>query len=205
MPAQTYFTPRGLGVPYRRGGRVRTLGHRQQTELDVIEGEGAEAAAAPSSFLPSRIPHRYLADPRATSGWRRVRKAVLLRDGFTCRRCGGRASDVDHLVELIDGGAAFDMENLQALCAACHDAKSSEARYRRASRVSSSWGRMALCPWCSGSGRCPTCAAVAHACGACLGVRLVPERNALLGEIPSQTILSEVSSLAWAGATPAEE
>ncbi|MCI4347537.1 MAG: HNH endonuclease [Thermoplasmata archaeon] len=160
--------------------------------------------SGPSTFLPGRTPHRYLADPRTTPAWRRARKAVLARDHSTCRACGRPASDVDHIIELIDGGAPYDLGNLQALCAPCHDAKSSEARYQRASRATSSWGRMALCPWCSGSGLCATCAEPSHPCPGCLGVRLVPERSAVGAEIPSQSVLAEVSSVAWAGARPAE-
>ncbi|MCI4353692.1 MAG: hypothetical protein L3K14_10010 [Thermoplasmata archaeon] len=64
---------------------------------------------------------------------------------------------------------------------------------------------MALCPWCSGTGRCATCAKLAHPCPGCLGVRVVPERSELLEEIPSQSVLSEVSSLAWVGARPRED
>jgi 5-methylcytosine-specific restriction enzyme A len=156
----------------------------------------------PSTFLPGRIPPRFQPDPRATAEWRRLRKAVLARDHFLCRSCGSAASDVDHRVELIDGGAPYDPENLQALCEACHDAKSSESRYRRATRAASSWGRMALCPRCSGTGRCVDCLATPHACTSCLGVRFIPEYCAQRGEIPSQAVVAQVSSLAWAGADP---
>ncbi|MGC2290032.1 MAG: HNH endonuclease [Thermoplasmata archaeon] len=158
--------------------------------------------AAPSTFLPGRTPHRYRPDPRATSKWRRLRKNVLTRDHFACRRCGAAATDVDHRVELIDGGEPFDPSNLQALCAACHDMKSTESRYLRASRATLSWGRMALCPRCAGSGWCGGCVSLRHPCTVCLGVRFIPERDAQRGEIPSQSVVAEVSPLAWAGAKP---
>ena len=179
------------------------MGRRHQSELAISESDGVDGPiAGPSFFLPGRIPHRYRPDPRGTPEWRRARKAALARDHSTCRLCGQPATDVDHRIELIDGGAPFDLENLQALCPACHDAKSSEARYRRAGRASSSWGRMALCPRCSGSGLCDRCKLESHVCSVCLGVRFVPERCALEGELPSQAVLSEVSILAWAGARP---
>lgn len=179
------------------------MGRRHQSELGI--GDPAEepgTLVGPSSFLPGLTPHRFLPDPRATPVWRRVRKAVLSRDRSTCRRCGQRATDVDHRVELIDGGATFDPENLQALCGPCHDAKSSEARYLRATRAGSSWGRMALCPACSGSGRCTRCVERPHVCPYCLGIRFVPEVNAEPTDFPTQRVLAEVSSLAWAGAEP---
>ena len=175
---------------------------RHQSELSIAEVSDGVTAAGPSTFLPGQTPHRYLPDPRTAPEWRRVRKAALVRDHSICRGCGRPATDVDHRIELIDGGAPFDLENLQSLCAACHDAKSSEARYRRASRATSTWGRMALCPRCTGTGLCALCTLAAHTCSVCLGVRFVPERCATGEELPSQVVLAEVSSVAWAGAVP---
>ena len=45
--------------------------------------------------------------------WARVRRAVLDRDGWRCRRCG-RASrmEVDHVVPLDRGGDPWDPGNL---------------------------------------------------------------------------------------------
>ena len=182
-------------------GRSRSMRRRYQAVLGDDPGEGL-LAVGPSTFLPGRIPHRFRPDPRATAEWRRVRKVALARDHFACRACGLPASDVDHRVELMDGGAAYTLENLQALCPACHDAKSSESRYRRAQQSTSSWGRIVLCPRCSGTGRCGACLTTPHACTVCLGVRFIPERCAERTEMPSQLELSQVSSLAWAGAEP---
>lgn len=56
-----------------------------------------------------------------TRRWRRVRAAVLARDGYVCRMvegCEVRASTVDHVVPLVLGGAMFDPGNLRAACAA---------------------------------------------------------------------------------------
>ena len=57
----------------------------------------------------------------------RIRRRVLLRDHYTCRRCGRVSVDleVDHIVPLFLGGAESD-ENRQALCRECHAAKSAE-------------------------------------------------------------------------------
>lgn len=62
--------------------------------------------------------------------WKETRKEVILRDGFKCTKCGSpigikpKDHAVDHIIELTDGGEAFDMDNLQTLCASCHNKKS---------------------------------------------------------------------------------
>jgi HNH endonuclease len=178
------------------------MGRRHQSVLPLDEVDEDAVLVAPSVFLPGRVPARYQPDPRGTPKWRRVRKEALARDQAICRHCGQPATEVDHRVELIDGGAPFDLDNLQSLCAACHDSKSSEARYRRAARASSTWGRMTACPGCAGSGRCLRCESALHVCNQCLGVRVVPERCMENRELPSQLLLAEVSPLAWAGAEP---
>ena len=56
--------------------------------------------------------------------WAVVRRRVLDRDGWRCRKCGraGRL-EADHVIPLHRGGAAYDLDNLQALCRLCHFAK----------------------------------------------------------------------------------
>lgn len=59
-----------------------------------------------------------------SSGWRRLREAVLMRDGFRCNACGrlvaGRQAHVDH----IDGNSHNnDLGNLQTLCIEGHSRK----------------------------------------------------------------------------------
>ena len=55
----------------------------------------------------------------------RIRERILLRDEYTCRKCGRVTVDleVDHIVPLGDGGAESD-NNRQCLCTTCHDIKS---------------------------------------------------------------------------------
>ncbi len=62
----------------------------------------------------------------------RIRRRVLLRDHYTCRRCGRVSVDLeaDHIVPLFLGGAESD-ENRQALCRECHAAKSAEEQRGR--------------------------------------------------------------------------
>lgn len=52
--------------------------------------------------------------------WRRVRRLYLLAHPVCS--CGARATDVDHVVPLREGGT-HDWSNLQALCHACHSTK----------------------------------------------------------------------------------
>jgi len=68
-----------------------------------------------------------------TKRWARLRRRILDRDRWRCRRCGraGRL-EVDHRVPIAEGGEALDPANLQALCRGCHVAKTrAENRARR--------------------------------------------------------------------------
>ena len=51
-----------------------------------------------------------------------IKRAIKARDRHRCKCCGQVASDVDHIVARSNGGD-HEFENLQALCRACHDAK----------------------------------------------------------------------------------
>ena len=63
-----------------------------------------------------------------TPRWKALRVEVLRRDDFKCRSCGARGRlEVDHIVPVRDApDRAYDMTNLQALCAACHARKTRE-------------------------------------------------------------------------------
>lgn len=59
--------------------------------------------------------------------WRKLRDAVMRRDGFLCQVCKstGRytpADEVDHIVQKADGGTDHP-DNLQAICKPCHKEK----------------------------------------------------------------------------------
>ncbi|MDD9984850.1 MAG: HNH endonuclease [Spirochaetaceae bacterium] len=64
---------------------------------------------------------RELREPRQTRRWRALRRRVLDRDAWTCRRCGrpGRM-EVHHKVPIGRGGEPFDQNNLEAVCRTCH-------------------------------------------------------------------------------------
>ena len=80
---------------------------------------------------------------RSAARWKRVRLAVLDRDGWRCRHCGraGRF-EVDHIIPLEAGGAAFDMDNLQSLCRPCHFAKTTIDRGGVPHAPDAAWGRL---------------------------------------------------------------
>lgn len=70
-----------------------------------------------------------------TKRWARTRKGFLEEHPF-CAHClkEGRyvlAVDVDHIVELCDGGLEYGLSNLQGLCKRHHAIKSNLSRRRR--------------------------------------------------------------------------
>lgn len=53
--------------------------------------------------------------------WQRVREAALKRAGRRCQKCGGAGRlEVHHIVPLREGGAPFDLDNLEVHCRSCH-------------------------------------------------------------------------------------
>ena len=62
-----------------------------------------------------------------------IRKRILLRDEYTCQKCGRVTAhgEVDHKVPLYRGGTESD-ENRVYLCKDCHKAKSAEEEKGRA-------------------------------------------------------------------------
>ena len=75
-----------------------------------------------------------------------MRHHVLKRDHHRCVKCGaeGRYNnriggdryslEVDHIVEIVDGGAEFDEDNLQTLCRTCHKEKTRQSWKARTSK-----------------------------------------------------------------------
>jgi 5-methylcytosine-specific restriction endonuclease McrA len=63
--------------------------------------------------------------------WERVRRQALRRDHNTCVECGKPGNEVDHIREVADNGALYDLANLQTLCHQCHLRKSIMMAQRR--------------------------------------------------------------------------
>lgn len=63
----------------------------------------------------------------STARWRKLRWAVLVRDRFTCQRCGKLEGNTSQLVadhKRKHGGNEarfFDMDGIETLCAPCHN------------------------------------------------------------------------------------
>ena len=59
-----------------------------------------------------------------TARWKAVRKLAKDRDDWRCVECGARGRlEVDHIIAIRDGGAPFDLNNLQTLCIVHHARK----------------------------------------------------------------------------------
>jgi hypothetical protein len=56
------------------------------------------------------------------SNWQKTRKAILVRDQYTCAYCGREATTVDHIIPVSLGGDAHPT-NLVACCVACNSSK----------------------------------------------------------------------------------
>jgi 5-methylcytosine-specific restriction protein A len=69
--------------------------------------------------------HRYSKAITRTKRWAALRLQAKRRDGFQCVECGGRHHlEVDHVKPVRSNPElAFDLRNLQTLCATCHTRK----------------------------------------------------------------------------------
>lgn len=67
--------------------------------------------------------------------WRHLAAFVLQRDGGRCAVPGCETADlrvaVDHIIEIRDGGAPLDPQNLRLLCQPHHNAKTAANAARR--------------------------------------------------------------------------
>ena len=62
--------------------------------------------------------------------WRRLRAWTLAGEPM-CRSCNKVATVVDHILPIRLGGERMDPNNLQPLCASCHNKKSRSERGRK--------------------------------------------------------------------------
>jgi 5-methylcytosine-specific restriction enzyme A len=96
-----------------------------------------------ATFDPRRVkpPAKTAASVYQTADHRRWSEAVITRaggqceqvvDGQRCRKARPRhRMFADHVKELKDGGAPFDLDNGMCLCGAHHTAKTAQARAAR--------------------------------------------------------------------------
>ena len=75
--------------------------------------------------------------------WRKVRRRVLERDGYLCQikgpKCTVKATQADHVIPVLAGGALYDEENLRAACGHCNRSREDQTRKRRQVRPSREW------------------------------------------------------------------
>lgn len=94
-----------------------------------------------ATLKPSRIatPPKVAKAVYGTPEFARWRRHVIARAGNQCeaidcktpnRGAGGRLY-ADHIKEISDGGAPYDLSNGQSLCASCHSRKTARARAKR--------------------------------------------------------------------------
>jgi len=79
-----------------------------------------------------------VADPLYTSvGWRVFSARLKAQRGWKCQQCGFDGTDqrrlihADHVIEIKDGGAAFDAANILIRCQPCHNAKTAKTAAAR--------------------------------------------------------------------------
>jgi hypothetical protein len=68
--------------------------------------------------------------------WRTIRNRALRRDNWLCVECARkgkyvRAKEVHHVIEIVDGGDEFDVNNTESLCHRCHQSKTRQNRVLR--------------------------------------------------------------------------
>ena len=66
---------------------------------------------------------------------RRASRAIR---GLPCVHCGRPSTELDHLVALADGGAAFDPRNVAPSCRRCNRRRGSEVGRRHAKGLGTS-------------------------------------------------------------------
>jgi hypothetical protein len=84
----------------------------------------ARLAAAPKKALP------FYLKPE----WRALVARLIVMRGRKCEKCGAEGVRIygDHVVELKDGGAELDANNVELLCSPCHGKKTARAKVERA-------------------------------------------------------------------------
>jgi len=82
-----------------------------------------------------------LIEVRSRCDWNYIRNKVRRRDKWKCQWpmadgtiCGAHGTDVDHIIELADGGSFHDLNNLRTLCSPHHKVKTAASRRARAER-----------------------------------------------------------------------
>lgn len=97
--------------------KIRTIGPRVPA-IDLRRVVPAEKTAAPFYLTPE---------------WRALMDRLIRERGRRCEKCGRTGTRIfgDHIVEIQDGGALLDPNNIQLLDGRCHTLKTNQARKER--------------------------------------------------------------------------
>lgn len=116
---QTHQRSALVGLLMGHGGRVMPRAPRICGQPGCPKT--ATAAGRCAEHKPQAWANRTPLDRNAHARWA---KAVLTRDGHTCRHCGAPATEADHIIgRAVAPELALDLDNGQALCTPCHRAK----------------------------------------------------------------------------------
>lgn len=74
-----------------------------------------------------------------TSRWKELRELVIKRDKGLCQHCFKKnriekGIIIDHIIEISDGGDKWSLDNLELICRACSNIKTSIEREKRKTR-----------------------------------------------------------------------
>lgn len=89
--------------------------------------------APPAVRYPPKVAAPFYLSPE----WRRLASSVKAERGYACEECGRdmraapRALHADHVIEVKDGGAALDRNNIMLRCQPCHNRKTAKVAARR--------------------------------------------------------------------------
>ena len=101
-----------------------------------------EYKAIPKEEHQRKYEHHYDENGRniyRTTRWRKLR-AVKVGLNPICEHCeefgiAKPVEEVDHIIEIEDGGAIWDIDNLQSLCKRCHIIKTNKCKAERNKKV----------------------------------------------------------------------
>ena len=68
----------------------------------------------------------------ASTAWKRIRKAALIRDHYLCQRCRRRPANTVHHIQPREEypELALVLDNLQSVCTICHNREHPEKGWR---------------------------------------------------------------------------
>ena len=119
-------------------------GCNQTVEVDSNDRNPPRCPRHIKTFTPKKVYHDHQWHRAqyfySSSQWKRLRERHITQHPL-CQRCerSGRVvegRDVDHIIEIEDGGSKTDPDNLQTMCVSCHRKKTAEEKRKREQKKS---------------------------------------------------------------------